>query len=350
MAILDRPVQIKKDKSGLVRFMTEFPQKCQEMYRRAQKTILPGEYQNVKNVILCGMGGSAISGELVKDFAEFLGKPIIVNRGGSLPAATGEHSLVILVSYSGNTLETLACGQAALKKKSKVFILTQGGKLKTFGQKNRFPMFNFVYPAPPRAGLACLLMPLWVVFEKLGLMNSLYSDIKMKSCLDELGKINLNFLPSVPTGKNMAKCLAYEIFDRLPIVIAPAELTAVAYRWKTQMAENGKGFMFFETKPEMFHNFIESTFPKRLNDELIFLVFDDITKNGLNKKAEKILENMLERKFCWKKLPIFSPHRLTQTFSLLLLGDWISFYLALLNGIDPTPVEQIQEFKKRLYA
>lgn len=342
--ILDNLSKIKKlDKSNMAGFIAEFPQKCQQAYKEAQKISLSKEYKNVKNVIICALGGSAISGELSKGLSDQLKKPIIINRSENLPNSTDKDSLVVLISYSGNTQEVLLCGQEAKQRKSKIFIITQGGKLKIFGKQNNFPMFNFTYPAPPRAGLAYLLMPLLVIFEKIGLIkkNSLKINKKLQNFCQ-----NLN--PQTLTEKNLAKYLAYAMFDRLPIIIAPPELVSVAYRWKTQMAENAKSFLFFEAKPEIFHNFIESVFPKRLNDEFIFLIFNDIKKNYLNKKSSKILENFLKEKFCWEKVPFFGQDALTQTFSLILLGDWISFYLALLNEVDPSPVRQIKKFKKHL--
>ncbi len=358
MNILDDLEQIKKsDKSKMADFIAEFPQKCMEAYKKAQEIILPKDYQDIsvgsepasgwENIIICGMGGSAISGELIKNLlAGQLKKPVIVNRNWFLPDLTTKNSLVILISYSGETKEVLSCARMAMEKKNKIFIIAQAGRLKKLGEENDLPMFNFSYPVPSRAGLAYLLMPLLVVFEKLGLINS--KCLEINSSLNDLQNFNLNLHPQIPTEENSAKYLAYSIFDHLPIIIAPPELSGVAHRWKTQMAENGKSFCFSEVKPEILHNFIESRFPWRLNDEFFFLVFDDIKKIALSEKSSETFENMLEQKNCWKKLPVFGQNILTKIFSLVLLGDWVSFYLAVLYQVDPTPVKQIEKIKKCL--
>jgi len=349
MNILDDLKQIKKlDKSKMADIIAEFPEKCLKAYEEAQKIVLPRDYQNIENIVICGMGGSGISGELVKNLlAKQLKKPVIINRDWELPGLAGKNSLIILVSYSGETRETLSCAKTAINRKAKIFIISQGGKLKKLGKEKNLPLFDFHYPVPPRAALAYFLMPILTVLEKLGLID--LKNLKINFSLKELRKFNQLFLPQTRVGKNIAKYLAYLIFDRLPVIIAPTELSGVARRWKTQMAENGKVFSFFEIEPEIFHNSVESQFPCRLKDEFVFLIFETFKKENKRQKILKEFEKMLEQKgICWEKIPGFGNDFLTQMLSLVLLGDWTSFYLAMLYQVDPTPVKQIEKIKKRL--
>ena len=115
------------------------------------------------------------------------------------------------------------------------------------------------------------------------------------------------------------------------------------------MAENSKTFCFFETFPEIFHNSIESRLPWRLKDEIVFLILENLEKKPKIKKAISTFEKLLDQEnIRWEEIPIFGDHKFVQTISLVLLGDWISFYLAILNKVDPTPVRQIQKIKSQL--
>lgn len=347
MNILDDLKQIKKlDKSKMAGIIAEFPEKCLKAYKEAKKITLPKDYQNIENIVICGMGGSCIGGELVKNLlAEQLKKPVIINRDWNLPGFIDENSLIILVSYSGETQETLCCAETAISRKAKIFIIAQGGKLKKLGKEKNLPLFDFHYPVPARSALAYLLMPILAVLGKIGLID--LKNLKIASSLKELEKFNKLFLPQVCVEKNIAKYLAYSIFDRLPVIIAPTEFSGVARRWKTQMAENGKMFSFFEIEPEIFHNSVESQFPCRLKDDFVFLILETSKKAIKRQKRLKDFEKLLEEKnVCWEKIPSFGNNFLTQTLSLVLLGDWTSFYSAMLGQIDPTPVEQIKKLRR----
>ena len=349
MNFLDDLKQIQKlDKSNMSIFIADLPEKCSKAYNLAQKISLPQDYQdkNIENIVICGMGGSGIGGELVKNIiTNQLNKPIIVIQDWEPPKMINKNSLIFLISYSGNTLETLSCAEIALKAKAKIFIITQGGELKKFAQKNKLPIFSFQYKAPPRASLSYLLMPILVVLEKSKIVN--LKKLQIHHNLKVLKQFNQLFFIQTPTEKNLAKHLAYFIFDHLPVIIASTNFSGVAKRWKTQFAENGKNFSFFETEPAIFHNFVESRFPRRLKDDFAFLILENFQKQIKSKKSLQEFEKLLEEQsICWEKIPQFGKNIFTQAFSLVLLGDWISFYLAILNQVDPTPVQQIEEIKK----
>ena len=349
MSFLDNIKQIQKlDKSNMANFIADLPKKCLESYNLAQKIILPQDYQdtNIENIVICGMGGSGIGGELVKNIiTDQLKKPLIIVRDWRPPKTINKNSLVLLVSYSGNTKEILSCAEIVLQSKAKIFIITQGGELKKFAQKNKLPIFNFEYKAPPRASLSYLLMPILVVLEKSKFIN--LKDLQIHHNLKLLKEFNQLFYPQTPNEKNIAKHLAYFVFDHVPIIIAPTNLSGVARRWKTQFAENGQNFSFFETEPEIFHNFVESRFPQRLKDDFVFLILENLQKQIKSKKSLIEFEKLLEKECIrWEKIPQFGEDIFAQIISLVLLGDWISFYLAILNKVDPTPIRQIETIKR----
>ena len=348
MGFLDNLKQIKKlDKLNMADYIADLPEKCLKAYDQAKKIRLPRDYQdkNIENVIICGMGGSGIGGELVKNIVtDQLKKPIIIIRDWSLPKLINKNSLIFLISYSGKTKETLSCAQAAIKAKTKIFIITQGGELKKMAQEKKIPIFSFQYKVPPRASLSYLLMPVLVILEKAKLIN--LKKLQITHSLKMLKKFNQVFYPQILTEKNIGKCLAYFIFDHLPIIITPTNLSGVARRWKTQLAENGKNYSFFQTEPEIFHNFVESKFPQRLKDDFAFLILESLEKQEKSKKSLREFEKLLDKKcICWEKIPQFGENTFTQILSLVLLGDWVSFYLAILNQVDPTPVKEIEKIK-----
>jgi len=348
MTILDDLKQIRKiDKFKMADFIAELPEQCLAAYEQAQKISLPNDYQEIQNIIICGMGGSAIGGELAKDLTQNqIAVPIIINRDFNLPILVNEKSLVILISYSGNTQETISCFKQALKTKAKTFVITSGGELEKMAKKENCPIFKFKYLAPPRASLSYLFMPILVVFEKIGLVN--LKSWQIPESLKELQKINKNFKPETLTEKNKAKFLAYSVFDRLPIIIAPSHFSSLARRLKNQLAENGKNFAFTETWPEIFHNFIESRLPLRMEDDIIYLFLDNPSQDKETTKSLIFFKNSLEEKKNYKEtISPFGENYFTQFLSFILISDWLSFYLAILNQSDPTPVENINWLKKQ---
>ena len=353
MNSLDNQQQIKKlDTEKMADFIAELPKQCLKAYHEANKITLPADYKKPssgwKNIVICGMGGSAIGGELAKNLtSEQIEIPILINRSWSLPASIDKESLVILVSYSGETRETLSCAEAAANKKAKIFVITSGGQLEKMAKKEKWPMFKFNYKAPPRASLAYLFMPILVILEKLSLID--FKNWQIEKSLATLDKFNQTFYPEIPTEKNIAKHLAYYVFDHLPIIIAPDKLAAAARRFKTQIAENAKNFVFFETIPEIFHNSVESFLPEYLKNDIVFLILED--GSGEQTKCVVALQKLLDKeKIQWEKIPTFGNNLFMQVLSLTLVGDWLSFYLAMLNQINPTPVEKIQWLKTRISA
>lgn len=345
MTILDNIKQIKKiDKSNMARFITDLPEQCMKAYDLSKKIKLGKKYENINNIVACGMGGSGIGASISKSItSKYLKIPFIVNQNYNLPKFVNKQTLVILISYSGNTLETLSCAKQAIKQKAKILIITSNGKLKQLGKKHNLLVFDFQYKSPPRAGLSYTLMPILGILENLNLINP--KKIKINSCLKQLKTFNTLLCVKTILDKNIAKYLAYFIFDYVPIIIANDNLKPVAKRWKNQIAENSKTFCFFETQPELYHNFIESYLPERFKHDVVFLIFE----NTKNKKQKQMFTKLLDKQnLQWKTVPYFSNNYFTQILSLTMIGDWISFYLAILNNTDPTPVKNIEWAKKQM--
>ncbi|MDA2935749.1 bifunctional phosphoglucose/phosphomannose isomerase [Patescibacteria group bacterium AH-259-L05] len=364
MSTLDDINKIKQlDTSGMADFIADLPNQILKAYKQSQKIKLPKNFKNISNIVACGMGGSAIGGDVVKALIDNqLSLPFIINRSYQLSQTVNKNSLVFLVSFSGNTQETLSCAKVAIQKKAHIFVITSGGKLLVLAQEKKIPLFTFSYKGPPRASLGYLFIPILITLEKLGLVN--LDAFNITESIEKLKKFNQLFYPETPSEKNIAKYLAYFIFDHLPIIIAPEELNGIARRFKTQMAENAKTFSFFETAPEIFHNSIESQFPWRLKDDIVFLILSPLssrasrgkTREEMSSRAQSreekfitVFKKLLDKEnIRWEAIPASGDNVFLNILSFILAGDWISFYLSILNETDPTPVKKIQWLKRQI--
>jgi glucose/mannose-6-phosphate isomerase len=305
--------------------------------------------RSIENITLCGLGGSAIGGDLLKSYlAGELNVPFLVNRHYTLPQFVGKNSLVIISSYSGNTEETTTAFKEAIKRGAKILCISSGGAVAKLAKKKKIPLINIPGGLPPRAALGYSFFPLLITLGKLGLIKNKGREIKealalLKEKSDEYGNPD--------PAANKAMQLAEQLRGRIGVVYSSTErFDAVATRWRGQMAENGKSLMFGHVLPEMNHNELvgwkmlteqmremQVMFLRDKNDYTRVKVRLDITKGVIAEHTQHITE-------VWSE----GTSLLARMFSLVYLGDWISFYLAILHNVDPTPVKVIDYLKNEL--
>ncbi|MCX7661747.1 MAG: bifunctional phosphoglucose/phosphomannose isomerase, partial [Candidatus Omnitrophica bacterium] len=309
------------------------------------------EEREFSNVIFCGMGGSAIGGDLLRTLLYFeTNLPILVFRDYSLASFINERSLVFLSSYSGDTEETLSCYEEVKRKTKNIIGISSGGKLKQLCQDNKFTFIQIPPGLPPRSALGYLsLIPLEVL-GRLGLISK-YTDtiIQTISYLENLRDKKLS--PKVSLGDNPAKLIAKKLFNKFVIIYTSSiHFDVCALRLKAQINENAKAPAWTGFFPEMNHNEIVGWQNlKRFFKNFIILNLKDqnmhprilkrmwITKEILEEEGLEIIELNAE-----------GNNLLSKIFSLIYIGDFISFYLAMLYGVDPTPVERISFLKRKL--
>ena len=211
------------------------------------------EYRQARNIVVLGMGGSAIGADLVRSLADDqMAVPMVVNRDYRCPAFVGPDSLVIASSYSGNTEETLSAVQDALSRGARVMALTTGGSLAMIAQRNGLPILQFQYEAQPRAAMGFSFGLLLGVLSKLGYLDE--SRLGVEEALSAASSAPLFLGPELPAESNPAKQMALRIYGKLPVVYGGGILAEVAGRWKGQFNENAKAWAFFEQLPELNHN------------------------------------------------------------------------------------------------
>lgn len=347
-ATLNDTEKIKKlDKDNQAKNILELGKQIEDANKAAQGFKLPSNYKGVQNTILVGMGGSAIGSDIVSQTVQAEKKvPLEVLRNYDLPGYVSSKTLVLITSHSGNTEESLSAFNQAVKKKTKAVVVSQGGKLIAVAKKHKLPFFQYSYPFGPRMSLGWQIGSLPNILSAAGLMGK----PDFKEALETLESFSKQLAPDIDTEKNMAKLMAYFLFDHYPVIIGSGILEAVARRWKTQVNENGKTFASYEILPELYHNTLEGfDFPKRLPDDTFFVLLENTYDHPQNKKRFQILKKTLDKKnIRFESIMGMGESVWSQKLSMVVLGDWTSFYLAMLNQVNPTPVDTIEGAKKQL--
>jgi glucose/mannose-6-phosphate isomerase len=314
------------DKSNMISVLEDFPKQLKVAVELADKRKAEGKFSNV---VVCGMGGSGIGGELVKPFVHSI--PVFSHHDYGLPSFVNRNSLVFIVSYSGNTEETLSAYHEAKKRRCKVIVITSGGKLAKL-EKN-----SIIVPKglQPRAALGYLFIPILVVLANSGIIA-----LQDRAIAEAINAINIEY------DKKKAHVLAKFIHNRIPVFYASGTFAAVAYRMKTQINECSKQPAFFHVLPEMNHNEINGF--KMLGKELaVVFVKDDKDSEHITKRIEAT-RKLIHNRTNVIELTVKGKSLLARMLKMIYVGDLAAYYLALLNKTDPTPVPVIEKLKKIL--
>jgi glucose/mannose-6-phosphate isomerase len=347
---LDSPAVFKQyDSQDMLACLHEMPELCQRAWRMAMNFNLPEDYRKINKVVISGMGGSAIGGELVSSLVATEARiPIFISRDYRLPAFVDSETLFMASSYSGMTEETLSAFEQSLNTKAKKLAITTGGKLKAMAEERKVPVFSLDYTAQPRAALAFGFLPILGFVQKLGFLSDKSADVaETVRVLEELAKrINEN----AALSRNPAKQLAEKLYGRLIAIYGAGLVSAVANRWKTQLNENSKNWAFHEVFPELNHNAIVGyQFPAELASKAaVVLLRSSHLSKRIQLRYEVTCELLGKAKVDYQIVDGEGRSPLSQMMSLVLFGDYASYYLAILNKIDPTPVKNIAYLKEQL--
>lgn len=351
--ILDHPEKIKKtDKNDMLGHCMKTPEYCRDAVGRA-KRIQTSKQLKPRNIVVAGVGGSAIGGELLQDWLkDRVSIPIEICRDYVLPAHANKNTLVYAITYSGETEETLSAFVAAVKKKCVVFAITSGGHLLSFSRRLQIPHVLVPDGLPSRAALPYLFLPSAIIMERLNIVSNVEKEIQEAVCVVE--KVLGENSPQIPMRRNLAKNLAWKLRRTVPVVYGFRQYCSVAHRWKTQFDENSKMVNKYDVFPELDHNEVmgwqaSEKFTKQFS---VVLIRDREEPPEIKQRIEATKSLALHR--AREVLEVFSEGKgtLTKMFSTICLGDLVSVYLAILRGVDPTPVRTItgikMEMKKKL--
>jgi glucose/mannose-6-phosphate isomerase len=314
-----------------------------------QQVSLTSTYTKIENVVVAGMGGSAIGGDVNRMLLrDELKVPIYVSRNYHVPSWANARTLVIASSYSGATEETLSAVADALKKGCQICGITTGGELKDVLQKNDFDRVLTPTGLQPRAALAYSFVPMLYLLLGVGLVDS---DIvqKLKKTADLMESVRDNY--SKAGDENETWSLAKSVHGTIPIIYGETESTAVvALRWRGQFSENGKMLAFHNELPELNHNEIigwENN-PELLNHLSIIWLKDKSDQERVSMRQDvtgTILENVTKNQY---EVAVSGASRFERLLHLIHYGDWVSLWCAYLHDTDPSPVENISNLKDQL--
>lgn len=335
-----------QDMRGRIR---ELPQQCSDAWAQVSGVDLPEPYRSASSVVVIGMGGSAIGGALVAALvAPEATVPILSAAGYELPAHVGADTLVIASSYSGNTEETLALTRQAMEQGAQILPVTTGGELGGWAEEHGWPIVRFDYPAQPRAALGYSFTLLLGALHRAGLLRDYGDDLDEAVAVMEDRQRDL--VPETGTDDNPAKRLAWHLIERMPVVYGAGFLAPVARRWKGQFNENAKNWAVWEELPELNHNAVVGYGrPDGIRDRAVVVCLRSPLDHPRIEARWAATQDLLDREgirveTVWGQ----GESRLAQMMSLIHLGDYVSYYLSLLNRVDPTPVEPIAHLKERL--
>ena len=351
-ARLDDPALYSKvDPSGLRVRLRTVPSQCRQAWSEALGRELPGAYAKIKKIVVLGMGGSAIGGDLVADLASLEDSPpITVCRDYQLPLSVDSDTLVLACSYSGETEETLSGFRQALERGAKLVALTCGGTLGDEAVRHGVPVFIIGYRGEPRSALGYGFVGPLVLLMKLGYLSDKTRDFE--EALEVLDTQVREIAEESPSDVNRAKQLALGLMDRLIVVYGAGIFSGVARRWKTQLNENSKVTAFVELLPEAHHNSVVGySSASFAGDRSFALLLKPRTLHPRLELRYQVTKELMDREsIAHETVEGRGASALCQILSAVSLGDYVSYYLALLQGLDPSPVDAIDYIKGRLAA
>jgi glucose/mannose-6-phosphate isomerase len=352
MPLLDDINEIKKiDQNGMYDLIYQFPSQFENALNITEAVKLPSWNTNqIENIVVAGLGGSAIGGDLVRSYlAEKLNIPFFICRNYTLPNFVDDSSLVFISSYSGNTEETLSAYKDAQKRKAKILTLSSGGEVKEKSLQYKITWVNIPKGFQPRAALGYSFVPILVMLERLRFVQG--EKAQIKGTKEFLSSNRSKYGMELPVEENFAKKIALELHRKLPIIYAATDhFDAVSTRWKGQICENAKMLAFSNVFPEFNHNeLVGWKILSEYRDDLIVVILKDEGDHPRIKTRMKIVKGIIEKEGV-KAVVVKSRGEtlLSRMFSLIQLGDFVSFYLAILNKEDPTPVKVIDFLKNEL--
>jgi glucose/mannose-6-phosphate isomerase len=349
MVDLDDLEVLQVDRAGMLDLLLDLPAQLQTGERLGQSADLPPA-ADVRAIVVTGLGGSSISGDLLRTYLHAECRvPIIVNRHYSLPAFVGPQTLVCAVSYSGNTEETLSAFEEARARGARLLALTSGGQLAQMADQARIPSVRVTEGLPPRTTLGYLFTPMLVILSRLGLIAD--QRAPLAETIEVLRELGAQYRPGIETFRNLPKALAQDLHGKFPVIYGVQDFSdVVAYRWRTQFNENSKALASHQAFPELNHNEVVGWQGplSGVPEVWVVLLRDPQEMSRVARQIEITKAFLQERTAGITEVWPQGYSRLARLLSLLYTGDFTSYYLALLRGVDPKPVEAIDRLKDQL--
>jgi len=338
------------DKSNFKKILIDFHKQIENCENLVEQAKINIEAKKIHKILYFGMGGSAIAGNLLYDsLFDQIKVPIDVVRGYNCPAYCNKNTLVIISSYSGNTEETLSAVKEVMKTKAAILAITSGGELKNIAESNKWNLINIPGGLPPREALGYSFFPLYVTLGRLGLINNF--NLNTKKMAEFVHEIAVNNDHKSGDVHVISEELAKTLKGKMPIIYSTAPyLNTISRRWQNQFHENSKSMAFANVVPEMNHNEIvgweqETDLQKKM---VVIFLKDETPHSRIDKRVE--LTKKIIKRHGAEVVELYTQGNtiLEKLFSLIVLGDWVSYYLAIYYKKDPIAIKNIDYLKNEL--
>ena len=334
------------DPANMLAEIDGLPDQLGAAWKLGQQFDLP-DFKGVRQILIAGMGGSAIGADLLAAYIEPLCQvPVFIQRDYTMPAwAAGEQTLVIASSHSGDTEETLSVLEQARQAGCRVLALTTGGRLAESAREAGVPLWQFQHDGQPRAAVGFSFGLLLALFARLGFVPD--PEAELNSALVAMRVQQGTLLANVPAVQNPAKRQAGQMVGRWVVVIGSGLLGPVARRFKTQVNELAKAWGQFDTLPEADHNTLVGVdYPEELLTKALVIFLRSPSDHPRN----RLRSELTQQSFMLAGLGTDVYHargetRLAQLWTALHYADYTAYYLAMAYGVDPTPVPAISSLK-----
>ncbi|GAB4572484.1 MAG: bifunctional phosphoglucose/phosphomannose isomerase [Anaerolineae bacterium] len=349
--ILDNPERFAAlDPENMLGHINALPDQLEQAWQLAHDLPLPDSTREVRLIVLAGMGGSAIGGDYFAALVSHASPiPVLVNRGYEFPAyVSGPDVLVIASSNSGNTEETLAAYAQARERGTRLLAITTGGELAARAEADGVPLWQFTYESQPRAAFGWSFGLLAGLAQRLNLAGNLQPDLDETLAL--LREQAPGFGPDVPTAENAAKRYAGQFAGRIGVIYGSGIMVPVARRWKGQINENAKNWAEFDELPEQNHNGVAGTELPERGLQQLFAMF---LRSRYDHPRVTLRQDLTYRLYLQQGIGVDTfiargESRMAQMLNATQFGDYMSYYLAMLNEVDPTPIPPISALKEGL--
>jgi len=321
-------------------YINDFANHLEDALTIGEKASLVSTKKAINNILICGLGGSGIGGSIIKDVvSRKITIPIAVSKGYDIPGFVNENTLVIACSYSGNTEETLSSLEKCLEKSAEITIIASGGKLKEIATKNK--LNNIIIPGghPPRAMFGYGFTQLFFILNNYGIINdSFKNDFNNAISLIKEHRSKI---------KGLAKSLADKLHKTTPIIYVANGYEGVAIRLRQQINENSKMLCWHHVVPEMNHNELLGW---RTNTENLSVLYLRNENDYYRNDARISINQSIVKKYTNNVLEVWSKGDsiIERSIYLINVGDWISWYLSVLNNVDAIEIDVITFLKEKL--
>lgn len=348
----DKAATAKIDRQNMLRILEETPEAYGQAYTAALKsnTLPHTPARSPAHLAFVGMGGSAIAGDILKAWLFESSTTIEIIRGSRLPGSISASTYVLVSSYSGRTAETLKALKEARRRKSRLSCVASAGELLKICRKDKIPHVEVRPGLQPRAALPYLLSASLATLERWGVCSHRSVRAELRTVAEQLVELRKTIGFGRPRSENPAKQLAVRLQDTIAFIYAPQPLAAAGTRFKNQLNENAKVLAKFEVIPEMLHNEVQGWRMLKeghFADSVSFVLLRGCETEDEVDQFDRLTRLIREgggKGVC--QISVNSGTRLACILATIYYCDYVSFYLAISRGVDPTPVDTIQLLKR----